>query len=186
MAANTFKNSAVVDYSNIEIFKVIKKMIRQDFPRFNEKNPIGTSVTKQIGSYSTKTAEAYVEITDYKENELYEITTVTSKGRITYVSKYILTPLEDGKTEFTLEQTQGGPGIFTTLNHMLQSFLYKGRIKKRFDYLLQGLDAEIKAMRERSTPKKKSVENDIAASSIDTSNDDSDLLDIKEKENISE
>lgn len=187
MKGHSFKNSAVVEYSDKEIFKVFKKMIKQDFPRFNEKDPVGTSVKKKIGSYSTKSAEAYIEITDYKENEVYEITTVTSKTQTTFISRYTLTPVEDGKTLFTLEQSQAGDGFFVTLNHFIQSIFFKGRIKKRFSFLLQGLDNEITAMRERSNPKNK-VDNEATKGELNEVATDicDDNFDIKEKENISE
>lgn len=183
------KNSAEVNYSAKEIFKVFKKMIKQDFPRFNEKEPIGTSVKKQIGSYSTKSAEAYVEITDYKENEVYEITTVTSKTQVTFVSRYVLTPISEDKTLFTLEQTQAGTGFFITVNHIIQSIFYKKRVQRRFDALLEGLDTEITTMRDRSNPSKKSSSTDSKLDEVASTDEiDHECLPetITEKETISE
>ncbi|WP_297435728.1 DUF3284 domain-containing protein [uncultured Clostridium sp.] len=177
---NAFKNSAEVNYSAKEIFKIFKKMIKQDFPRFDEKNPLGTDTNKKIGHHSTKSAEANVEITDYIENEVYEITTVTLKTQITFVSRYTLTVIDENTTLFTLEQSQNAPGFFMNVNHIVQSIFYKGRIKKRFDFLLQGLDNEIAEMRERQAPKKKKVEETIDLNK--SSEEDS----IKEKENITE
>lgn len=180
--SNGFKETAEINYPAKEIFKIFKKMIKQDFPRFNEKEAIGTSTKKTIGQYTTKSAEAYIEITDYKENEVYEITTVTSKTKATFISRYELEAVDDNTTRLSLHEHQGGEGFFISINYMVQKMFFKKRFTTRFSYFVKGLENELEQERERTAPKKKSTE--LAESAV-TSNDDSDF-DIKEKENISE
>lgn len=74
-----FINSTVVDYPVEEVFKVFIRTAKRDFPKFNEKDPIGSAVIKQVGTYSAKTGTLRIEITDYKLNEKYQITSVRDK-----------------------------------------------------------------------------------------------------------
>ncbi|MGL4771993.1 MAG: DUF3284 domain-containing protein, partial [Clostridium sp.] len=142
-----FRNSTVLNYPVEEVFKVFVRVAKRDFPKFNEKNPIGCSVTKQVGTYTTKSATVRVEITDYKKNEVYEITTVRDK--LMYVSTYRFEAIDEESTQLILEETENTPGLFPGLNSMLQNICFKGRIKKRFAFFVQGLESEIESFREK-------------------------------------
>lgn len=179
--SNGFKESAEINYPAKEIFKIFKKMMKQDFPRFNEKDAIGTSTRKTIGQYTTKSAEAYIEITDYKENEVYEITTVTSKTKVTFISRYELEVIDENTTRLSLHEHQGGEGFFLSFNYMIQKMFFKKRFTTRFSYFIKGLENELEQERERTAPKRKTIEQDEAAITAI----DNDTLDINKKENIS-
>ncbi|WP_055069613.1 DUF3284 domain-containing protein [Clostridium massiliamazoniense] len=155
MAINltNFINEVDLDYPRDEVFKIFRKQAKQDFPRFNEKEAIGTSTRKKIGAYSTRTAQAYLEISDYIPNEVYEVTVITSKTNTTFKSRYELKDLENGGTHLTLIQDQGTPGVFTSINTIIQKLLFKGRVNKKFDYLVEGLKREIEGERKRINPK---------------------------------
>lgn len=158
--SNGFKESAEINYPAKEIFKIFKKMMKQDFPRFNEKDAIGTSTRKTIGQYTTKSAEAYIEITDYKENEVYEITTVTSKTKVTFISRYELEVIDENTTRLSLHEHQGGEGFFLSFNYMIQKMFFKKRFTTRFSYFIKGLENELLQERERTAPKKKILQEE--------------------------
>lgn len=155
MAINltSFINEIDLDYPKSEIFKLFKKQAKQDFPRFNEKEAIGTSTHKKIGAYATKTANAYLEISDYVPDEVYEVTVITTKTNTTFKSRYELTEINENKTHLKLTQEQGGPGMFQSINTIIQKLLFKGRINSKFDFLLENLKREIEAERKRIDPK---------------------------------
>lgn len=148
-----FINEVDLDYPRDEVFKIFKKQAKQDFPRFNEKEAIGTSTRKTIGAYSTKTAEAYVEISDYIPNEVYEVTIITSKTNTMFKSRYELKEVNDNKTHLTLIQDQGAPGVFSSINTIIQKLLFKGRVNRKFDFFVEGLKREIEGERKRINPK---------------------------------
>ncbi|WP_297519686.1 DUF3284 domain-containing protein [uncultured Clostridium sp.] len=186
-----FKETAEINYSAKDIFKIFKKMIKQDFPRFNEKEAIGTSTKKTIGHYTTKSAEAYVEISDYKENAVYEITTITSKTQTTFVSRYELEVIDENTTLLSLNEYQIGEGFFVAVNTFVQTMFFKNRFKTRFSYLKQGLEAALVEEKERTTPKTKGENALDSSTPLDevaiNQNDDNDIsIEIKEKENIVE
>lgn len=147
MKTSSFKNTAELKYSRKEIFKIFKKQAKQDFPRFNSKEAKGTSTTKNIGYYANRSTKAYIEITDYIEDEIYEVTTTTSKTNITYISRYTLEEIDENTTRLILEESQAGTGTFDTFNHIIQAIFFKGRIKKRFNFMIQALENEIQQMR---------------------------------------
>lgn len=142
-----FINSAVVNYPIEEVFKVFIRVAKRDFPKFNEKNPIGCSVTKKVGAYSAKSADVRVEITDFKKDEVYQITTV--KDKLIYVSTYRFKKIDDENTQIDLEEVENTPGIFPGLNAMFQNLLFKKRIRKRFEYFVTGLENEIEDFRNK-------------------------------------
>ncbi|MCR6515097.1 DUF3284 domain-containing protein [Clostridium sp. LY3-2] len=142
-----FINSVELDYPVDEVFKVIIRTAKRDFANFNPKDPIGTYTTKTAGNYGMKQAKVRVEITDYKLNELYQITTVRDK--LMFVSTYRFEDLGDSKTRFTLEESDCTEGFFKAMNGMIQNFVFKKRIKNRFSYLVQGLENEILTYREK-------------------------------------
>ena len=95
-----FLNSARVKYPVEEVFSVFIRTAKRDFPKFNESNPVGVSVTKKVDAYSVKSSSLNIEITDYKENELYKI---TSTGSDTiYYSTYQFEKIDENSTRITL------------------------------------------------------------------------------------
>lgn len=154
-----FINTVELNYPVEEVFKVFIRTAKRDFPKFNEKNPIGASVTRKAGNYSTKQSEVRVELTDYKLNEVYQIT--TAKNHVMFVSTYTFKKIDEYTTELTLEESDSTEGFFKGINSFMQNFLFKKRIKKRFSFLVQGLENEILEHRkkvEAAKPKKDKVD----------------------------
>jgi hypothetical protein len=150
-----FLNSAIVKYPVKEIFSVFIRIAKRDFPKFNESNPVGTSVTKKVGAYSIKSASLNVEITDYKENELYKI---TSTGSDTiYYSTYQFEKIDENSTRITLIEENESKGIITWINYLLQNLSFRGRVKRRFVYFMETLEREIESMREKLEKSSKSM-----------------------------
>ncbi len=137
-----FKNSAELDYPIERVFEVFKETAKKDFPKFNEKKPVGAKSERKLNQ-GNKKVDVKVEITGFEENSLYEVTTY--HGRATYVSRYELTPLGENKTNLILSETQDVMGGIGFLNKLLANTLYKGKIKTRFYGLIEGLKAQIEA-----------------------------------------
>lgn len=147
-----FKNEAIVEYPVERIFDVILAVAKRDFEGFSEENAIGTSVEKTVGSYAAKTTTMKVEITNYKRNEIYEVT--SSKGDKVFVSRYTFEKIDDNKTNVIFEDSESAQGFVGGLNSWLVGLFYKKRVKQRFGYLIKGLISEIE---------KNSSDNEITA-----------------------
>lgn len=149
-----YKNEAIIDYPVSEIFRVFKKTAKRDFPKFDEKNPIGTMVERKVGAYSVRSGKMVVEITDYKINEAYEITS-THSGVI-YKSRYEFYPIDENRTKIILIEENHSSGYFNSFNVFIAGIFFRGRVKKRFGFLVKGLkeqvESNIKNM-QRSQPK---------------------------------
>lgn len=142
-----FRNSTVVDYPIEEVFKTFIRTAKRDFPKFNENNPIGSAVTKQVGTYSAKTGTLRIEITDYKLNELYQITSV--KDKMMYISTYQFEKVDENSTQIILEETEETPGAFQLINTIIQRVCFKGTVKRRFGVFVNALEQEIEKHREK-------------------------------------
>lgn len=148
-----FSNSAVVNYPVEEIFSVFIKTAKRDFPKFDESNPIGASIVKKLGSKS-KAATLTIEITDYKKNELYKITTTSSNA--IYYSTYQFEKIDENSTNITLIEDNETQGIFTKINSFLQYVSFKGKVNRRFVRFIEALEREIENFREKLDKNSKS------------------------------
>lgn len=137
----TYKNQAIVDYPVNEVFRIFKKTAKRDFPKFNEKNPIGTMVERAAGAYSVRNGKVVVEITDYKANEIYEIT--STHDNIFYKSRYEFYPIDENKTNIILIEENHSSGYFNSFNILVAGLFFKSRVRKRFDFLVKGLKEQI-------------------------------------------
>lgn len=142
-----FSNSAVINYPVEKVFNVFIRSAKRDFPKFNENNPVGSKVSKKVGAYSTQSATLEVEITDYKKNEIYAITS-TSPERI-YYSTYKFEVVGENKTRITLEESDKSKGFVSILNVLIQTLVFKGRVKRRFTYFIENLQREIERFDEK-------------------------------------
>ncbi|ERI94405.1 hypothetical protein HMPREF1982_01041 [Clostridiales bacterium oral taxon 876 str. F0540] len=137
----TYKNQAVVNYPINEVFRVFKKTAKRDFPKFNEKSPIGTRVERTAGAYSVRNGKVFVEITDYKPNEVYEIT--TTHDNILYKSRYEFYSIDENKTKIMLFEENHSSGYFNSFNVFVAGLFFKSRVRKRFDFLVKGLKEQV-------------------------------------------
>ncbi|MGL5646434.1 MAG: DUF3284 domain-containing protein [Clostridium sp.] len=167
-----FVNSTIIDYPVEEVFKVFIRTAKRDFPKFNEKEPIGCYVTKTVGTYSAKTGTCRVEITDYKLNELYQITSV--KDKMVYVSTYTFEKETDESTKITLEETEDTPGAFQWANIIIQKVCFKGTVKRRFGVFANALEKAIEDYREKVA--KAMPKNELEVS-VDLNKEDSNQKD---------
>ncbi|QNO14648.1 DUF3284 domain-containing protein [Alkalicella caledoniensis] len=138
---STFKNEAVMNYPVEQVFRVFKETAKRDFPNFDEQDPIGTYVERNIGAYSVKQAKMKVEITDFKNNEIYEISSY--QGKTLYKSKYQFISTGENSSKLILEENQYNEGAVNFLNTMIGAIFFKGRVKKRFKFLIKGLQDQI-------------------------------------------
>lgn len=156
-----FENSAIINYPVEKVFNVFIRSAKRDFPKFNEKSPVGCSVTKKAGAYAAQMATVKVEITAYEKNKLYEITT-TANSR-TYYSTYEFENLEDNKTKLTLIEEDKSSGIIPWLNVFFQNLIFKSRVKRRFTFFIEGLNREIEKYDEQLDKNSKSRAEEKAA-----------------------
>jgi hypothetical protein len=137
----TYKNQAIINYPVNEVFKVFKKTAKRDFPKFDEKKPVGVTVERSVGAYSVRSGRMLVEITDYKADEVYEIT--SSQENHLYKSRYEFYPVEENKTRLILAESSYSQGIFNYINVLIAGIFFKGRVKKRFKYVISGIENQI-------------------------------------------
>lgn len=155
-----FSNSAIINYPVEKVFNVFIRSAKKDFPKFNEKNPVGCKVVKNVGSYSSKTAKLEVEITAFQKNELYEIS--SSSPNSVYTSKYTFDKINENSTRITLVEDDRSKGFVPWFNVLIQTFAFKGRVKKRFSYFIEGLIREIESFDEKLAKNSKSKADEEA------------------------
>lgn len=149
-----FSNSVELSYPVEEVFKLFIRTAKRDFPRFNEENPVGCKVNKKVGAYSAGATTMEVEITGFVKNELYQI--VSTNGSIKYTSTYEFEVIDENTTRLTLVEEDEKPGIFPWFNTLVQSVLFKGRVRKRFIYFVERLEEELERHRNNIAKNSKS------------------------------
>ena len=151
-----------MNYKLEDVFRVFMKNAKKDFSDFNEENPIGCKIKKTIQSAGPKPLDCTIEITDYKENEKYQITTSTTftTGESNCVSTYMFMAQKDGTTKLVIDEDQGSERFMSYATLWLQRFLSKRNFKAKVNNIAESLNNELKiqfANVERSKPKNKHI-----------------------------
>lgn len=152
------KAVGTLEYEVEDVFHIFIKNIKKDFLDFNEENPTGSKIKKNIQSTGTKPIECTVQITDYIKNQKYQITTSTSFSKC--VSTYMFKGQKDGTTKLIFEEKQDTNQFFSLITLYVQRFMARRSFKTKYNYIVEGLNNELKAYFssiERSKPKNKVV-----------------------------
>lgn len=157
------KAFGIVQYELEEVFRIFMKNAKKDFSDFNEENPVGCKINKTIQSVGPKSLNCTIEITDYVENEKYQITTSTNftTGVSTCVSTYMFKAQKDGTTKLLVEESQDSERFMSYATLWLQRFLAKRNFKAKVNNIAESLNNELKtyfANIERSKPKNTNAE----------------------------
>lgn len=148
------KAISILNYPAEDVFHIFIKHAKKDFSDFNEENAKGCKIEKQINS-GVKLIECTVEITDYKKNEKYEITTSTSYSKC--ISIYNFIKQKDGTTKLVFEEDQASDQFFGYISLWIQRFMARRNFKLKFDNIIDSLNNELKTYcenKERSKPQK--------------------------------
>lgn len=140
-----FSNSVELNYPVEEVFKLFIRTAKRDFTRFNEENPVGCKVKKKVGAYSAGSTSMEIEITQFVKNEIYQI--VSTNGNVKYTSTYEFESIDENTMRLTLVEEDEKPGIFPWFNTLVQSILFKGRVRRRFIYFIERLEEELERHR---------------------------------------
>lgn len=154
------KAFGIINYKLEDAFHIFMKNAKKDFSDFNDKSPVGCKINKTIQSVGPKPLNCTIEITDYVENEKYQITTSTNfnTGVSNCVSTYMFKAQKDGTTKLVIEENQNSEKFISYATLWIQRFLAKRNFKAKVDNLVESLNNELKiysANIERSKSKNK-------------------------------
>ncbi|OOM74574.1 hypothetical protein CLPUN_38160 [Clostridium puniceum] len=158
------KAVGIVQYELEDVFHIFMKNAQKDFSDFNQENPVGCKIKKNIQSVGSKPIECTIEITDYIKNEKYQITTSTNftTGASSCVSTYMFKAQKDGTTKIIIEEDQGSEKFISYMTLWLQRFLAKRNFKAKMNNIVESLNNELKTYFsniERSKPKNNDIED---------------------------
>ena len=136
-----YKIKTVVDYPLERVFKVFIDLNKREIPKFNDKNPIGCSNKRTIKYVAKQKIEMNILVTDYKKNELYEVT--NSIGEDKYVSRYVFTELDSNSTEISLCEIQKARGFTSKITLLIQKISAKKKLKNKLNNLKEILEKEL-------------------------------------------
>ena len=140
MAQFNFEN--IIPYSPNEIFDVFREQMLQTFPDADSANPIGAKAEKTTTGISGYKFLLNIEITDYRENEIYEITSRASNKQ-EFISRYELKNLDDNKTRLVFTETNITEGFFGSANAVLTSLVFRNRARKKIEKIIVSLVNEL-------------------------------------------
>jgi hypothetical protein len=129
-------------HSPEKIFAIFCKQFQQTFPQGNIKAPLGVSVSREASGIGGNTFRLELEISDYRENEVYEVSTYAS-NRQSYITRYELIPAEEGKTLMRLTEKITTPGFFGSGNAILTQIFFKRKAKQKAERLFQAIENEL-------------------------------------------
>lgn len=149
----SYKNDTIINYNIKDVFRVFHKTAKRDFPKFKESTAIGTKVTRNVGAYSSKKGEMHIEISDYKRDEVYEITSY--KKGVSFKSRYETQVIDENNTKVTLIEEDDTKGLFKAMNYILGILFVKRKASNRFKVVIKELEYEIERSLNNMGSKKK-------------------------------
>ena len=147
------KMTGTVNYDVEDVFNHFMKNAKRDFSDFDEDNPVGCKVEKDITTGGPKPIRCTVEITAYEKNGKYEITTSNEYSKC--VSTYTFVGQKNGTTKLTLSEVQTTKKFIQLTTLYLQRFLARRTFKKSFNNIIDVLNNELRVYFENLERSKK-------------------------------
>lgn len=124
------KMTGIVNYEVEDVFNHFIKNAKRDFSDFNEDNPVGCKIEKDITTGGAKPIRCTVEITGYEKNGKYEITTSNEYSKC--VSTYTFVGQKDGTTKLTISEKQTTQKFVQLATLYIQRFFARRAFKRTF------------------------------------------------------
>lgn len=147
------KAIGILNYPAEDVFNIFIKHAKKDFSNFNEEDAKGCKIEKKINSGENQ-IECTVEITEYKKNEMYQITTSTNNSQC--ISTYNFVKQKDGTTKLVLEEDQTSGQFIGYMALWIQRFMARRNFKLKYNNIIDSLNNELKTYynKERSKSQK--------------------------------
>lgn len=147
------KAIGILNYPAEDVFNIFIKHAKKDFSNFNEEDAKGCKIEKKINSGENQ-IECIVEITEYKKNEMYQITTSTNNSQC--ISTYNFIKQKDGTTKLVLEEDQTSGQFIGYMALWIQRFMARRNFKLKYNNIIDSLNNELKTYynKERSKSQK--------------------------------
>ena len=136
------KMTGMVNYEVEDVFNHFIRNAKRDFSDFDEENPVGCKVEKDITTGGPKPIKCTVEITDYEKNKKYEIT--TSNEYSTCISTYTFLGQQDGTTRLTISEKQTTQKFIQLTTLYFQRFLARRAFKNSFKNIIDVWNNELR------------------------------------------
>lgn len=135
------KAIGILNYPAEDVFNIFIKHAKKDFSNFNEEDAKGCKIEKKINSGENQ-IECTVEITEYKKNEMYQITTSTNNSQC--ISTYNFIKQKDGTTKLVLEEDQTSGQFIGYMALWIQRFMARRNFKAKYNNIIDGLNNELR------------------------------------------
>lgn len=136
------KMTGTVNYEVEDVFNHFIKNAKRDFKDFNENNPVGCKIEKDITTGGAKPIRCTVEITAYEKNAKYEITTSNEYSKC--VSTYIFVGQKNGTTKLTISETQTTQKFIQLATLYIQRFFAWKAFRRTFNNIIDVLNNELR------------------------------------------
>lgn len=142
-----FKASKNFNYPIEEVFRGFIKITKREFPKFNDKNPIGIKHSKIVKDNGSAKIKMIMEITKFEKNNVYEITSRIQND--VYISRYTFEKINEEESRVILEEEQHAKNFMAKIAVILQRFIGISKIKQKINKMAVGVTEEIELVRAR-------------------------------------
>lgn len=148
-----FTASKVVLEPIEDVFKGFIKVNKREFPKFPDKNPLGSKCTKMIKQSANQTLKMVMKVTDYELDSLYQVS--GELGKDLYISTYKFIAEAEDRTRIELVEEQKLNNIGSKIGMLLGTFSAGSKTKKKLERVAEGIEEEIEALRRKQERSKK-------------------------------
>ena len=146
----------VINYPIERVFKVFIDLNKREFPKFNEKNPIGCNNKRTIKYVAKQKIEMVTTVTGYEKNKLYEVTNLINVD--TYITKFDFNKIDDNTTEISMTEIQMVKRFTSQLAFLIEKLSAKKKLKDKIVNIKKILEHELER-RDGSKDKLEEVNN---------------------------
>lgn len=142
-----FKVTKSFNYPVEDVFRGFLKITKREFPKFNEKNPIGIKHSRIVKDDGSVKLAMVMEVTKFEKNSVYETTSKIHND--SYISRYTFVKVNEETTKIVLEEEQYAKNFVSKIALVFQGLSGKSKTKEKINRMASGVTEEIEIVRTR-------------------------------------
>lgn len=143
----------VVMESIEDVFRAFMVVNKREFPKFSEKNPLGSKCSKVIKSSGKQSIKMIMEVTEYEFESVYQVTGKLGEDR--YISTYKFIAEELDKTRIELIEEQHVTSFGSKIGLLIGGLSGNKKANAKLSRVVEGVEEEIASYKRKMERNKK-------------------------------
>lgn len=148
-----FTANKVINEPIESVFKSFMKVNKREFPKLPEKDPLGYKWSKVLKQKGNNSIKMKMEITEYKVDDMYQVTGTLAKDQ--YISTFKFIAEDDETTRVELVEEQIVKSFGSKIGLLLSGFSGNKKARNKLERVVDGIQDEIDYLKRKMERSKK-------------------------------